>query len=47
MFKGEAKMEKMRMRKGEVRIRIAGLAAAVLEALRTLNRLEARWAIGG
>jgi hypothetical protein len=40
-------MEKVRMSRKAVTIRITGLAAAILEALKTLNRLEARWAMGG
>jgi hypothetical protein len=30
-----------------VTIRIVGLAGAILDALRALDRLEARWAMGG
>jgi hypothetical protein len=40
-------MEEVGMPKTAVKIRIDGLAAAILEALKTINRLEARWAIGG
>jgi hypothetical protein len=31
----------------KTKIKIDGLAIAILEALRALNRLEARWAMGG